>query len=159
MSELESIVRELRDIEEIKKLKARYIDACDGGWGGRIAHDPETIPELFTRDCVWDGGVYGNRQGREALRDYYRQNKEGDRSSVFHLLTSPVIEVSGNGARGEWHLTILLKMNDGSSMLICGTFDDEYHRTEEGWRIHRSRFTRALTGQYPDAWTFGGDGS
>ena len=56
---------------------------------------------------------------------------------------------------GEWHLTILLTMNDGSSMLICGVFDDEYRRTDEGWRIHRSHYTRALTGKYPEAWSFG----
>jgi len=154
MSDLERMVRELRDIEEVKKLKARYIDACDGGWGGRTAHDPDAITELFTDDCVWDGGVYGDRSGRAALREYYEANKQDDRSSVFHLLTSPVIEVDGDTARGEWHLTILLAANDGSSMLICGVFEDEYRRTDRGWRIHRSRYTRALTGNYPEAWKF-----
>jgi hypothetical protein len=121
-SDLEQGLRELRDIEEIKKLKARYVDACDGGWGGRIAHDPDVIPELFTENCEWDGGAYGNRQGREALREYYLANKIDDRSSVFHLLTSPVIEIDGDFARGEWHLTILLSLNDGGNVLICGVF-------------------------------------
>jgi hypothetical protein len=63
---LEQRLRRLEDIEEIKKLKARYCEACDRGWDGRASHDLEKIVALFTEDAVWDGGVYGRREGRSA---------------------------------------------------------------------------------------------
>lgn len=147
-------IRELSDIEEIKKLKARYIAACDGGWGGFPSHDTEEIVGLFTVDCEWDGGDFGNRQGREALRDYYRAIKPEDNPSAFHILTSPVIEIDGDEATGDWHLTIILTLRDGTSMLLGGVFNDRYRRTQEGWRIHSSHFTRAVTGQYQNPWQF-----
>lgn len=147
-------LRELRDIEEIRKLKSRYIEACDGGWGGRASHDADTIASLFTEDCEWDGGVFGNRQGREALRDYYRAIRPEDNPSAFHILTSPIIEVDGDEATGSWHLTIVLTLRDGSSQLLGGVFSDCYRRTGEGWRIHGSHFTRAVAGQYDRPWEF-----
>ena len=149
-----SLLRELHDIEEIRKLKSRYVAACDGGWGGRASHDPDSIASLFTEDCEWDGGVFGNRQGREALREYYLAIKPEDNPSAFHILTSPVIEVDGDEATGQWHLTIILTMRDGSSMLLAGVFGDRYRRTGEGWRIHSSHFTRALAGNYENPWEF-----
>jgi ketosteroid isomerase-like protein len=148
------LMRELHDIEAIKKLKARYIEACDGGWGGRLSHDHETMVALFTEDCVWDGGAYGQRQGREGLREYYRANDAAAKASAFHLLTNPIIEVDGDRATGRWHLTIILSTAGGPSNLICGAFDDEYRRTDEGWRIHSSKFTTAVTGEYSAAWNF-----
>ena len=147
-------LRELHDIEEIKKLKSRYIEACDGGWDGQLSHDPEKIVNLFTEDCVWDGGAFGNRQGREALREYYLSSDASKRASAFHLLTSPIIDVTGDEATGSWHLTILLSTLDGPSSLIAGTFADEYHRTEDGWRIYKSSFTTALTKTYSEPWEF-----
>jgi ketosteroid isomerase-like protein len=147
-------LRELRDIEEIKQLKARYIEACDGGWGGRLSHDHEKMVALFTEDCVWDGGGFGQRQGRAALREYYESNQAATRAQAFHLLTQPIIQVDGDQATGRWHLTIVLSTVGGPSNLICGAFDDEYRRTAAGWRIHRSSFTTALTGEYTGAWNF-----
>ncbi len=147
---LEQRLRRLEDIEEIKKLKARYCEACDGGWDGRASHDLEKIVALFTEDAVWDGGVYGRREGRAALRDYYQRNPEVP--FAFHLLTDPIIEVNGDRATGNWHLLISLTQADQSSMLIGGVFEDEYARTAEGWRIKRSRFSLALHSPHQGPW-------
>ncbi len=148
---LEQRLRRLEDIEEIKKLKARYCEACDGGWDGRASHNIEKIVAVFAQDGVWDGGVYGRREGREALRDYYQHNPEVP--FAFHLLTNPIIEVNGDYATGNWHLLISLTQADQSSVLIGGVFDDEYTRTAEGWRIKRSRFSLALHSAHQGSWS------
>jgi len=132
---VEQRLRRLEDIEEIKKLKARYCEACDGGWDGCASHDYEKIVALFAPDGIWDGGVYGRREGREAIRDYYQHNPEVP--FAFHLLTNPIVEVDGDHATGRWHLLICLTPADRSATLVGGVFDDEYARTAEGWRIKR----------------------
>jgi hypothetical protein len=142
----------MEDVEEIKKLKARYVAACDGGWAGTQSHDKEKILALFTEDCVWDGGVYGKREGRAALRAYYDQNSASDAPLAYHLLTNPIIDVNGDHATGNWHLTIMLLLPNGTSHLVGGIFNDEYARTAEGWRIKYSHFTLALNGSYEKAW-------
>ena len=155
-SDLEPRLRRMEDVEEIKKLKARYCAACDGGWGGRASHDTEGILSCFVEDCVWDGGVFGKRESRKALREYYDQNSASEAPLAYHLLTNPIIDVDGDRATGNWHLTIMLNTPDRSSILVGGIFDDEYVRTPEGWRIKRSRFTLALTGKYEGAWSLAG---
>jgi hypothetical protein len=148
---LEQRLSVLEDIEEIKKLRARYIEACDGGWEGRASHDTEKILSFFTEDCVWEG-AYGRREGRDALRKYYEEGSASD-ALAYHILSSPVIAVNGDRATGNWHLTILLTLPDKSSLLVGGVLDDEYARTSEGWRIERTRFTLALTGKYENGWS------
>jgi hypothetical protein len=152
-SGLEQRLRRMEDVEEIKKLKARYCAACDGGWGGRASHDTEGILAPFVEDCIWDGGVFGRREGKAALRDYYDKNSASAAPLAYHLLTNPIIEVDGDSATGNWHMTIMLNNPDGSSLLVGGIFDDDYVRRPEGWRIKRSRFTLALTGKYEGAWS------
>jgi hypothetical protein len=150
-ADLEQRLRRLEDIEEIKKLRARYIEACDGGWDGRASHNTEKILSFFTEDCLWEG-AYGRREGRAALRKYYEEGSASD-ALAYHILSSPAIDVDGDHARGNWHLTILLTLPDQSSLLVGGVLDDEYVRTPEGWRIKRTRFSLALTGKYEKGWS------
>jgi hypothetical protein len=147
---IEQRLRKLEDIEEIKKLKARYCEACDGGWDGRASHDTDKIVALFAEDGVWDGGVYGNREGRARIREYYQNNPEVP--FAFHLLTNPIIETDGDRATGNWHLMICLTQADQAAVLVAGVFDDEYVRTAQGWRIKRSRFSLAYHSPYPGSW-------
>ena len=151
---LELRLRRLEDIEAIKTLKAQYCEACDGGWDERSSHNAEKMVALFTEDGVWDGGVYGQRVGRTALLDYYRQTVR-EAPFGFHLLTNPIIEVRGDRATGRWHLVISITQRDQSAMLIGGVFDDDYARTPEGWRIKRSRFSLALHATHQGSWTPG----
>ena len=62
LADLERRVRALEDIEAIKQLKYRYADACDRGY------DADALADLFTEDAVWDGGLFGRYEGREAIR-------------------------------------------------------------------------------------------
>lgn len=156
-STMEQRLRRLEDIEEIKKLKARYCAACDGGWDGRASHDTEKIVALFAEDGVWEGGVYGRREGRDGIREFYQHNPEVP--FAFHLLTNPIIEVDGDRATGNWHLMISMTQADRKSLLIAGVFEDEYVRTPEGWRIKRSRFSLAFHTPYQGAWTTPAAGS
>jgi hypothetical protein len=149
-SGIEQRLRRLEDVEEIKKLKARYCEACDGGWDGRASHNTDKIVALFAEDGIWDGGVYGNREGRAQIREYYQSNPEVP--FAFHLLTNPIIEVTGDRATGNWHLMICLTQADRTAVLIAGVFDDEYTRTAEGWRIMRSRFSLAHHSPYAGSW-------
>lgn len=119
----------MEDIEEIKKLKARYCAACDGGWDGRASHDTEKIVALFAEEGVWEGGVYGRREGRDGIREFYQHNPEVP--FAFHLLTNPIIEVDGDRATGNWHLMISMTQADRKSLLIAGVFEDEYVRLED----------------------------
>jgi hypothetical protein len=62
LEDLERRIQILEDIEAIRRLKARYADACDRGY------DADTIASPFAEDAVWDAGTFGRYEGREARR-------------------------------------------------------------------------------------------
>ena len=65
LEELAKEVQKLKDIEEIKVLKARYSDMCDSN------HDWTQIKDLFAPDAKWIGDptpVLSDSDGRRTRR-------------------------------------------------------------------------------------------
>ena len=72
------------DRHAIADLKARYVDAADGGWTGEPAHDGDTIASLFVEDGVWAAGEMGQGVGHAGIRAYFAGAVE-DFPLVFHV--------------------------------------------------------------------------
>ncbi len=146
IEELEQRLRLLEDIEEIKGLKARYAAACDNNY------DPDTIAGLFVPDGVWDGGDLGRAEGREAIRAFFVKAPKAFPFAI-HNVMNPIIEVSGDSARGQWYLLQPLTMAKGNQAAwLAGRYEDEYVRTAEGWRFRRLRFTPIFLTPYEEGW-------
>ena len=137
----EDRLSELADVAEIANLKARYVDAADGGWTGERAHEGERVAELFVPNGVWDAGEMGQGVGHEGIRAYFAGAVE-DFPLVFHHTSSPRIDVEGDEARGRWHVMVPM-IDKGVSKLLIGIYDDQFVRTPKGWRFRRLHFTPA----------------
>ena len=59
----------LEDRAEIANLKARYVDAADGGWTGESAHQGEVIASLFVADAAADIAVRMRAARRRAVEN------------------------------------------------------------------------------------------
>ena len=151
----EERLRRLEDIEEIKRLKVRYFEACDGGFGGIRSHIPEEIADTFTADGEWDGGPHGKRAGRQAIREHYEAVPQ---CFAYTMLSEPVIDVVGDRATGRWNL-LVYRSRDGVWRLTGGTHHDEYARTSEGWLIARTRFVSAVELVSETPWNTAGSAS
>ena len=85
LEELAKEVQKLKDIEEIKVLKARYSAMCDDN------HNWTLIKELFAPDAQWVGdptqpwGGGNNREEIEKLFQFYQTQM--DPSRVFSAIT------------------------------------------------------------------------
>ena len=146
----EDRLSELADVAEIANLKARYVDAADGGWTGERAHEGERVAELFVPDGVWDAGEMGQGVGHEGIRAYFAGAVE-DFPMVFHHTSSPRIEVEGDEARGRWHVMVPM-IDKGVSKLLIGNNDDQFVRTSQGWRFRKLHFTPAGLVDLPAGW-------
>jgi hypothetical protein len=145
----ETRLQRLEDRQAIANLKARYVDAADGGWTGERAHDGDTIASLFVEDGVWDAGEMGRGVGHAGIRAYFAA-VDGF-PLVFHHTSSARILVEGDLARGRWHVMVPL-IDDGVSKLLIGIYDDRFVRTPEGWKFVELRFTPASTIDLPAGW-------
>ena len=126
----------LKDIEAIKKLKAKYWRCVDR----RIWDELE---EVFTENAQIDYGPAGSFDGKKAVMEYFRQRSNSARKSLIgiHHGYHPEIEITGaNTAKGTW-LLVLYRIDSEShrGMRIGGSYFDEYVKENGKWKVKSSR--------------------
>lgn len=150
---LEERVDRLESVEEIKRLKARYGKACDA------PYDADAIAALFTDDAVWDGGIFGRFEGREAIREHFTTSPERMYWQNTYVLC-PDIEVRpGNTeASATWYLwepCILPAPERGEgrvAALLAGRYHDEYRRVEGNWHFSKVTFHADFLSSLDKGW-------
>lgn len=125
----------------IANLKARYCAAAD-----RAAHDPDGAREafagLFLPDVVADYSL-DPVHGIDAVAGFLCTAIAGNSQWVLHMLHSPMIEIAGDRATGDWTVMVHLKRRESGQVdVIIGRYCDEFRLTPLGWRIARIGFTR-----------------
>ena len=135
MAELERMVRELHDIEAIKRLKAKYWRCVDKKLWTELA-------EVFTEDATLD---YGDTHidGGETIAQSIREAL-GD-AATAHGGHSPEIEItSDTTAKGIWALMDYLVWGSDRKMMGFGHYEDEYVKEDGLWQIKSTKLTRTL---------------
>ena len=142
--ELEARVQGLEAEWEIRNLIATYMLRAD-------ARDAEGVAGTFAKDGVIDvEGLLKDLpvekiyRGREAIAKLFREVIEPTPCFLWHLGHTPYIEVHGNKAIGHWGWTALMRFPDSEAMEFGGVYNDEYVKTDEGWKIKK----KVITGWY-----------
>ena len=126
---------ELRDIEEIKKLKARYFrlmdTKCWDEWQGLFAEDAEGWLSPDPNE-VWKGPEEIVAKVSGALVN----------AITAHHGHMPEIELTGpTTATGLWAMFDLVMMPE-LTLKGFGHYHEEYVKESDGWKIKSSRLTR-----------------
>ena len=128
-----STIDELADVEQLKKLKARYFRTMD-------TKDWEAMRTVFTDDVVVDTTQSGGDviTGADAFMAFLESTLQG--AITVHHGHMPEIEItSPTTARGVWALQDTILWPDGSRMVGLGHYHETYEKAEGEWRIKRSR--------------------
>jgi len=136
--ELEARIARLEAESEIRKLKARYLNACD-------AKDVEAIRACFHPDAALDYGPMG-KFGLDQLIAVFTEISVVTPIVDSHQIHNGEIEIFDAAcASARWSLAFTTyDPRSGSFRLIAGIYEDEYIRTGAGWRIKSSRHTPRL---------------
>ena len=138
---------QLEDIEAIKILKARYGYYCDD------SYNPDGISSLFVEDGVWDGGQFGRYEGRQAIHGFFRDLARDKIGFAMHLFMNPLIEVSGDTAKGHWYLLCPLTLHEGNQGTWCaGRYFEEYVKVDSEWKYKLLRFTPYFITPFDKGW-------
>jgi hypothetical protein len=127
------------DIDEIKRVKYRYLRALDTKHWDEFA-------DTLTEDIVGD---YGSSLGeehrftdRDTLVEFMRKSMPAN-VLTEHRVTHPEIDVDGDDATGTWYLQDRVIVPDFNFMLYGAAFyHDRYRRTPNGWRICATGYQR-----------------
>lgn len=148
---LEERLQVIEDRNELADLQARYVNLNDGGWGAPTHRHPEQVANLFTEDGVWNGPLGAvTATGRVEIAGLFR-NFQAIPFIVHHVM-NPLIEISGDTARAEWHAIVATTASGGQAFWTFGRYLNEYRRTAEGWRYTTMTFEAAAISIYEKGW-------
>lgn len=128
---LEKRMRELEDREAIRALKAAYLNACD-------LKQPAAVRACFAEgDVLIDYGHIGVFHDRDAFVKVFEEMGCHAHVLDMHHGANPHIELAGdNKARGNWALHYQnIDANTHILTQLVAYYEDEYQRTQDGWRI------------------------
>jgi uncharacterized protein (TIGR02246 family) len=146
MKTLEERLRVLEDIEEIRKLKARYAAACDDNY------DADAIAALFTEDAIWDGGSLGRADGRAAIHKFFSRATEFFPFAI-HNVMNPIIDVEGDRATAQWYLLQPATMAKGNQAVwLAAVYHDDYVRHDGRWMFKHLRVESHFLTPYEEGW-------
>lgn len=123
-------LRELEDVEAIRRLKAAYCAACDDD------HNGERVAALFTPDGTWASSMAPGVTGHDGIRAHFGAIRGAGRMiHSSHMVTNPVIDVRGDEASGSWSFMMMYTGPDQSRYRIVGFYRDTYVRRGGGWQF------------------------
>ena len=129
-------LQRLEDVEEIKRLRARYTRCID-------THDWDTLRAALTDDfhAETEGGVL---DGSDAFVQSISQSLA--EASTSHHCHTPEISFTGpDSATGIWAMQDHVKMTRNGapfSFRGAGHYHDTYVRTGTGWRMRSTALKR-----------------
>jgi hypothetical protein len=133
--DLRARVRGLEDLESIKKMHRTYVrQLADRRW--------DDILDMFTSDAVVRFRQLGVRRGHAQIAELFDVMQGVDSPHDGYVLTSPVIDVDGDLATGEWtwhrHMCEFPVM--GAPLRVFGPWWEgrhrcTYRRTGSRWRF------------------------
>jgi ketosteroid isomerase-like protein len=108
------------------------------------ARDVEGWVDLFVDDAVWEraipakGAKYNEpaiHEGKDSIRELAESSFD---AGVQYLAMNPVVDGDGDTATGLSTVVVLAAGESGDVTLVAtGNFDDDYRRTEDGWKFVR----------------------
>lgn len=129
-------LRELLEIEAIRKLRNRYAHLLDGG-------DIDAVAALFTEEARCEFGPYGQWRGKETIRHNYQQvfsQQIQERFGSLHNTGNHWVELTGpTSAVGRSYRIDVLTHTDPAANPVewFGVYDDAYRKVNGGWLIER----------------------
>jgi hypothetical protein len=150
---LETMVKKLLEIEEIKKLHARYTFWVDERrW--------DEVVDLFAEDAIgeWAFGKAGSRGkhvGRKEIARFFKELVPKEASMFRHMVIQPVIEIDGERARAEWYMFGFGTYNlpEGATPAwMHGKYENELVKREGKWKFKHLKFVFTFQTPYHDGW-------
>ena len=135
-NELEQRLTRLEDIDAIKRLKARYLNACD-------RQDPETVRGCFAEgNVIIDMSYFGCCNNRDEFVDdvFVPRGCHNFILDMHHCANAEIEILDTENATGVWALNYRnINMQDRTITLLSAVYHDEYRKIGGEWKVSRSR--------------------
>lgn len=132
MSDIEARLEKLEAESDIRKLKARYLNACD-------AKDVAAMRACFTEDAEIDFPPIGTFD-LDGLVNIFETMAASTPIVDVHHGHNGEISIQGNTAHGRWNLGFATyDPREKTFRMLASFYTDRYRKTAVGWRICYTR--------------------
>lgn len=131
---LEERIARLEAEADIRRLKARYLNACD-------RKDSKGMRGCFTPDAVIEFPLVNVTAGPEQLEQTFIELAvKTPIVDQHHGHNAEINVIDADNATGAWHLSYTFyDPRSGIFRLLSAFYDDKYVRTPQGWLMSYSR--------------------
>jgi ketosteroid isomerase-like protein len=148
--DMEKRIGILEDIEEIKKLKAKYCYFLD-------TFQTDALVALFSEDATADFRplVPEKLVGKKAIEKFYKGDYRKAVSMAIHQVMNPIVEVDGNHARGTWYMFGVVTFVTPKGEVATWEqvrYEDEFVKEDGKWRISFVSDKMSFMTPYEDGW-------
>ena len=142
---IEARIQQLEDIEAVKRLQAKFCYVNDSfDWKGTV--------DLFTDDAVAEYGPFGSYNGKAEITKFCRDELPKGLSFLQHMIHNPLVDVSGDKAKGSWYFETPATQIPTKGVWIAGRYDGEYVKVSGEWKISKLAVTFFYITPYEDGW-------
>jgi len=130
LEELEARIRAIEDVEEIKKLKHKYLRCLDGKlWDEMEGCFTDDVKTSYFNDEI-------KTDGKEATMNFFRMGLTEDLVGLHHGHSPEIERTSENSARGIWGLyNFLIDKKGDREQRVAGIYHEEYIKENSKWKI------------------------
>jgi ketosteroid isomerase-like protein len=139
---MEQTIRRLADEHAIRDLARRYAHFV---W----RKDVTGAIDLFAEDGEMDTGDRPPIRGKAALTESYKGMITGP--DFLPFVHNHIVELNGDTATGTCYLDLRATV-EGKSMIGAGSYDDEYVRTDGGWKFRSRKLTMDVFVPLSEGW-------
>ena len=133
-SDLESRIAKLEAESDIRRLKARYLNACD-------MKDVDAMRACFTEDAEIEFPPLGTFD-LDGLVGIFTQMAATTPIVDVHHGHNAEIEIDGDTAKARWNLGFATYDPRANTFrLLSSLYEDRYRKTDQGWRICYTKST------------------
>ncbi len=140
-------VQELLDKDAIKELVYEWDYLTDE----RVDSD-DVIDTFCTDDVIYDAGPLGRTEGKDAFKEVAREIWDEELFFTRHMRSNPVIDVDGDEATGKWYAEIPSITGDGEAVWMQGTYEIDFRRVDDDWKISKYTFDFAYATPFDQGW-------
>jgi hypothetical protein len=158
MTDLETRIQRLEDLEEIRRLKHYYYCHCvDRAVAGDASASEETISR-FADNIVADFTGQPLAEGKEVVAAFYAQAVPAFLSWCQHRVMNEVIDIDGDTATAMWYIDCPATFRQGNpaglegSGFIAGRYAEEYIREDGVWKWSKITALLDVQKSFSDNW-------
>lgn len=146
VEELEARIKNLEDIEAIRRLKGKFAYFAD-------TKNLQEFMKLVADDAVWEFGPLGRYEGKEEILRFSRDVTLDTYSFMLHHFYNVSIDVKGDTATGIWYFLVpATNRKEERAEWLGGMYKETYIRVNGEWKFKEVIGDIKFVAPYNEGW-------